>query len=326
MTNYFFNVFAYFLMDKNILFLYSYLLFVYTNDEATFVLLINANDTMLREVHILPSVFYEIRSENQFAGIICDHPFPSHVHDPVEIVCPTAGTLAMTISEQQYQLYPGDIAVVFPSVPHSYDYVSPDVEGLTLIFLPDTISEYSRTFRTMLPANPLLSRQSKAPELNGIIRSLIKLSHQESSPLQTGYLHLFLAYMFTCLPLSPIEKQIQASQGYRLSYQILHYISEHFTEPLTLESTAHALGISRIHLSHIFSQQLHVNFRQYINTLRIDRACKLLRDPSSTVSQVAYLCGYSNPRTFHRAFLSQCGMPPKQYRARLSLSAEPDHE
>lgn len=267
----------------------------------------------------MPSVFYEVRSENQFAGIICDHPFPSHVHDPVEIVCPTVGTLAMTISEKQYHLFPGDIAVVFPSVPHSYDYVSPDVEGLTLIFLPDTISEYSRIFRTMLPACPLLSHRDKAPELNGITRSLIKLSHQEGSPLQTGYLHLFLAYMFLCLPLSPIEKQIQTSQGYRLSYQILHYISEHFTEPLTLETTAHALGISRIHLSHIFSQQLHINFRQYINTLRIDRACKLLRDPASTISQVAYLCGYNNPRTFHRAFLTQCGMPPNQYRAKFSL-------
>lgn len=272
----------------------------------------------------MPSFFYEVRSENQFTGIICDHPFPSHVHDSVEIVCPTSGTLAMTISERQYRLFPGDIAVVFPSVSHSFDYVSPDVEGLTLIFLPDTINEYSRTFRTMLPACPLLSRQDKAPELDGIIHNLIDLSRQGDSPLQTSYLHLFLAYMFLKLPLSPIEKQIQTSQGYRLTYQILHYISEHFTEPLTLESTAHALGISRIHLSHIFSQQLHINFRQYINTLRIDRACKLLRDPSNTISQVAYQCGYSNPRTFHRAFLTQCGMPPNQYRAKLTLPVSED--
>lgn len=272
----------------------------------------------------MPSVFYEQRSENLFAGLICDHPFPSHVHDPVEVVCPLSGTLAMTISGKQYQLIPGDIAVVFPSVPHSYDHVSPNVDGLMLIFLPDTIGEYSHTFRTMLPACPLLTRRDKAPELNGIIHSLIKLSQQESSPLRTGYLHLFLAYMFTCLPLIPLEKYIQASQGYPMSYQVLHYISEHFTEPLTLESTAHALGVRRIHLSHIFSQQLHINFRQYINTLRIDRACHLLRDPSNSISQVSYLCGYSNPRTFHRAFLAQCGMPPNKYRAQLSLPPEAD--
>lgn len=272
----------------------------------------------------MPSMFYEQWAENQFAGIICDHPFPPHVHDAVEIICPLVGNLTTTISGRQYQVIPGDIVVIFPSEPHSYDHVSPDVEGMTLIFHPDTIGEYSHTFRTMLPANPLLSCRDKPPELNGIIRSMVKLSRQDGSQLQTGYLHLFLAYLFTCLPLTSVDKRLQTSQSYQLSYQILHYISEHFTEPLTLESTAHALGISRIHLSHIFSQQLHVNFRQYINTLRISRACKLLRDPASSVSQVAYLCGYSNPRTFHRAFLSQCGMPPNQYRARLSLPVSKD--
>lgn len=270
----------------------------------------------------MSSVFYEQRTEDQFVGLICDHPFPAHVHDSVEIVCPTTGAVSMTISGKQYHLLPGDIAIAFPSVPHSYDVVAEDVQGLTLIFRPDTISEFTRTFRTMVPEKPVLTKRERAPELNVIIRNLIKLSVQESGPLHLGYLHLFLAYLFTCLPLQPIEKHVQAN----LSYQVLHYISEHFTEPLSLESTAYALGISRIHLSHIFSQQLHINFRQYINTLRIDRACFLLRDPGYSISQIAYLCGYGNPRTFHRAFLSQCGMPPNQYRAKLSIHSPQDEE
>lgn len=103
-----------------------------------------------------------------------------------------------------------------------------------------------------------------------------------------------------------------------MSFQVLQCISEHFTEPLTLESTAHALGISRIHLSHIFSQQLRINFRQYINTLRIDRARTLLRNPTYSISQIAYQCGYGNQQTFHRAFLSQCGMTPNAFRTELT--------
>lgn len=268
----------------------------------------------------MASIFYEQRSENQFADLICDHPFPSHVHDPVEIVCPTAGTLGMTISGAAYQLFPGDVAVIFPSLAHSYDYVSPDVQGLTLIFLPDTISEFTCAFRSMVPTSPLLSASSKPPELDTIIRNLIKLSRQDKHSLQTGYLHLFLSYLFTVLPLQPLQRQIQSD----LSYQVLHYISEHFTEPLSLESTAHALGISRIHLSHIFSQQLHTNFRQYINTLRINYARNLLRDPGNSISQVSFLCGYSNPRTFHRAFLAQCGMPPNRFRSTLTHASGPE--
>ena len=257
-------------------------------------------------------VFYEQGTENVFAGMICDHPFPSHIHDVVEIVCLLEGSVSMTIAGKRLTLFPGDIAIAFPVIPHSYDEVSEDASGLSLIFQPDTIMEFYHTFRTMQPVHPLLLGQNKAPELEPIIRAMLKVTaHGQSTPLKLGYLHLFLSYLFSCLPLMSGSRNPHTT----LTYQVLQYISEHFTEPLTLENTAHALGISRIHLSHIFSQQLHINFRQYINTLRIDRARTLLRNPSYSISQVAYQCGYGNQRTFHRAFLSQCGMPPSQLRA-----------
>ncbi len=263
----------------------------------------------------MKSVFYEQRTENVFAGFICDHPFPSHVHDVVEIVCLLTGSVEMTIGGKKLLLLPGDIAIAFPVIPHSYDYVSPDATGLTLIFAPDTIVEFYHTFRTMSPVHPLLPGNEKAPELTPIILGFQKLSLQDpNSPLKLGYLHLFLSYLFSCLPLHQADKRAYSG----MSFQVLQYISEHFTEPLTLESTAHALGISRIHLSHIFSQQLHINFRQYLNTLRIDRARNLLRNPAYSISQIAYLCGYGNQRTFNRAFLSQCGMTPNHFRSTLS--------
>jgi len=263
-------------------------------------------------------VFYEQRSETVFFGPICKYPFPSHVHDVVEIVCLTAGSLQMNIGSLSCCLMPGDIAVVFPAIPHSYETASEDAKGLSLIFLPDTISEFTTRFRTVVPVIPLVQRTQKPPELDNIILHLQKLSALEESPLKLGYLHLFLAYLFSCIPMRPAGNRSQSG----LPYQVLHYISEHFTEPLSLESTARALGISRTHLSHIFSQQLRINFRQYINTLRIDRACTLLRDPAYSISQISDLCGYANPRTFHRAFLAQCHVPPNQYRARLPEAQE----
>ncbi|MBE5801395.1 MAG: helix-turn-helix domain-containing protein [Clostridiales bacterium] len=261
----------------------------------------------------MPPVFYEQRSEDVFVGGICEHPFPSHVHDVVEIVCVTKGYLILTIAEKKVVVTPGDIAVAFPSIPHSYDFVSEDAQGLALIFSPDTISEFTHSFRSMTLANPLLSSETKPSEMDDLIRSMQGITTKPDHPLRLGYLHLFLAYLFSCTRLQLMEKHMQGG----LSCQVLQYISEHFTEPLSLESTARALGISRIHLSHIFSQQLHINFRQYINNLRIDRACFLLRDPSYSISQIVYLCGYGNPRTFHRAFMAHCHMAPKQYRAKF---------
>lgn len=259
-------------------------------------------------------VFYERRSEDVFAGPICNYPFPSHVHDVAEIVCITSGELAMTIGGREVLVRPGDIAMAFPSVPHSYDRVSKDADGVALIFSPDAISEFSHRLRCMTVEDPLLSSGQKDPELDRIVENMQRVGLQQNAALKLGYLHLFLSYLFSCIHLRPVDRHVQQSG---LSYQVLHYISEHYTEPLSLETTARALGISRIHLSHIFSQQLRINFRQYINTLRIDRACYLLRDPNYNISQIAYLCGYGNPRTFHRAFLAQCQMPPKQYRQKI---------
>lgn len=265
-------------------------------------------------------MFYETRSEDFFSGTICDHPYPLHVHNVTEIVCLTAGRIDMTIGNKHVELVPGDVAIVFPSIPHSYDLVSPDAQGLTMIFSPNTIPEFSQNFLCMSVADPLLRKEHKPPELDEIILSMQKFSQQQNHTFSQAYLHLFLAYLFSCITLEPMQTQVQSG----LSHQALHYISEHFTEPLTLETTADALGISRIHLSHIFSQQLRINFRQYINTLRIDRACYLLRDPAYTISQIAEQCGYNNPRTFHRAFLSQCQIPPKQYRAKFISSEKSD--
>jgi len=128
-----------------------------------------------------------------------------------------------------------------------------------------------------------------------------------------GYLHLLLSYLFSAQNLQPLTKNMQSG----LAHQVLHYISQHFTDPLTQESVSRALGISSTYLSHIFSQQLHINFREYINALRIDRACSLLYDPSLSISQIVYLSGFGTPRTFHRAFQDRCQTTPNKYRANL---------
>ena len=195
-----------------------------------------------KEDEAMPSVFYEQRMENLFIGPICDHPFPAHVHEPVEIVCITQGEMNMMIAGKTYQVCRGDIIIAFPTVTHSYEYVSPDADGLTLIFQPDTIGEFSSTFRTSQPVCPVLKISERPSELDGLISKMKEVSKLESSPLKLGCLHLFLAYLLSSLTLKPITDRLQ----FGLYHQALHYISEHFTEPLSLESTAFTFHTSSL--------------------------------------------------------------------------------
>ena len=102
------------------------------------------------------STFYEQRPEQLFIGDMTDHVFPAHVHSVAELVVLTCGSAVMTIDETQYRLNPGDAAIVFPLVPHSYDILSDDARGITAIFPPDIIPEYAGTFHGLQPECPLL--------------------------------------------------------------------------------------------------------------------------------------------------------------------------
>lgn len=125
-----------------------------------------------------------------------------------------------------------------------------------------------------------------------------------------GYLHVFLSHLFTLMPLEPLNQCMNAGMLQR----VMQYLSQHYTENLTLDSLAHALGVSRSHLSHLFSAQLKVNFRRYLNTLRIDQACKLLRTTDLTITEISYQCGFNDTRTFHRAFLLEQHVQPGKFR------------
>ena len=60
-------------------------------------------------------VFYEEnpnpKMEDVILAIICDHPFPMHVHDAVEIVCPTQGSLDMTIAGEKGRVMPAPFSL-----------------------------------------------------------------------------------------------------------------------------------------------------------------------------------------------------------------------
>ena len=265
------------------------------------------------------TLFYESGTKTLFAGRTYDQPFPLHLHDAVEIVYIVEGTAKATVDGRARTLNRSDAAVCFPVVPHSYDEFGEGAVGLSLIFTPETMQEFTSIFRTMRPADAFLPAQCSCSEMDVIARKLLELESDESEVLRKAYMHVFLAHLMALLTLVPAEHNAGEAG---LPYQALHYISEHFTEPISLENTAHALGVSRIHLSHIFSQKLGLNFRHYINSLRVDMASRLLKEPQHSISQIIGLCGYDNPRTFHRAFQSIWDMTPTQFRNQYFATGE----
>lgn len=110
-----------------------------------------------------------------------------------------------------------------------------------------------------------------------------------------------------------------------LTTRLIEYLSLHFRQPLTLDDVAHDLGVSRYHLSRVFSQRLGSSFPDYLSFLRLNEAQELLSGTDRSVSDICLDCGFTSQRSFNRAFQKLFLTTPRQFRAtRQKQPNEPD--
>lgn len=85
---------------------------------------------------------------------------------------------------------------------------------------------------------------------------------------------------------------------------------------LSLPKLAKKLGVSTHHLSQLINERFEQNFFNYLSSVRIEEAKKLLRAPSSgnlALSEIAYTVGFNSLSAFSATFKKQSGMSPSQF-------------
>ncbi len=95
---------------------------------------------------------------------------------------------------------------------------------------------------------------------------------------------------------------------------VCSYISDHFTQDLSLESVSAYAGFSKYHFERIFREYTGVSFYQYLQQMRIGYAQTLLSNPELSITDISYQAGFVSCVAFTRAFKKSTGYPPSQYR------------
>jgi AraC-like DNA-binding protein len=84
---------------------------------------------------------------------------------------------------------------------------------------------------------------------------------------------------------------------------------------LNIAQLSERMGISRNQLSELINDKLGMNFRNYINSLRVEAAkLKLSAAPEKTILEIALSCGFSSKSTFNAAFVKLTGTTPREWR------------
>lgn len=161
------------------------------------------------------------------------------------------------------------------------------------------------------------------------IYALVELIIQEMESGQTGY-QAIVRELFHALflMLMRISRHVVANERYtntrlKLIAPVISYIVNNYMNDLSVEQLAQLCHVSTSHFRRLFKQILGCSPSDYLQVIRIERACALLYNAEYSVTEIGMQVGYPSPSSFCRQFKSIHHMSPSQWRRKMRSEENP---
>jgi AraC-like DNA-binding protein len=234
----------------------------------------------------------------------------SHIHPYYHMFFVQAGRFRFCAAGRDYDLQPGHTLLVPPNTNHGYKNET-DCQG-EYLELKFALSETA-------PDARLLGNNVQHTD-SPLVAALFSQIIQEYSDLGKVADDAAAAYLAALLSALSKNKRydsqprqfrhVDASGCTELSQKIIHYLEAHYSEDLSLDSLAEALGYHKSYLCVAFKKDTRQTILDCLNTIRIRSAAELIIYSDNTLPQVAELCGFSSVSHFNRVFLKYAGITP----------------
>ena len=251
---------------------------------------------------------------------------PLHWHTHYEIELTITGNVKHIVNGQVYMTSPGFVSIMTPCDFHQYVDSGCESRIKKMYFTDGYISsDILHLILTMRCSRCTLFGQDDFTRLSSLFDELIQKQHDTS---ELGRLvsrniaeRICLMIVANCESgdCQDVQTTVSDYDGTSILNTALTYISEHFTEKLTLDEVASVVHLSANYLCHLFSRSLGTTFSRYIKLKRVGYASVLLLTTDHAIDEVAYMAGFSSTSFFNSSFKAQYKMSPFAYRARYRL-------
>ncbi len=247
---------------------------------------------------------------------------PLHLHKELEVILVLQGTGEVTGEHSRLSVSTGDILLFESGEAHE---LNGGEEGLRLLAI-----QISRNFcKRYCPQLRNIHFQQSCidhtypPETRSSLRETMLrafASFLDRSLADTffcmSYVNQIFAQLLTLIPYEILDQPDLAELTRRKERirRILLYLEEHFREPVRLGDLAKMEHISETHISHFFRDQLHITFQEYLSRLRVEAAMNMLTTTDLSLTNIAYECGFSDPKYLNQGFHKLLGVSPLQWR------------
>jgi len=231
-----------------------------------------------------------------------------HIHSHAEFIYLMEGSSIATLDNKEYRFGSGECFIAFPNQIHYYHDVTP-IKGFMVIFSPELFGDYIELFRKMTPVFPIINRQQLSEEISDQLEKICARQQSTLAFHKTVAKGLFMALLGEVFSLMEFQDNPTDQDAIK---RVLKYCVEHYTEPIGLELLSKELYLNKDYISHVFKERMHMNYKDFINKLRVEHAVRLLKK-GMRVTDAAYESGFTSVRTFNRVFQKYMMMSPREY-------------
>ena len=245
-----------------------------------------------------------------------------HAHDFLELYYFLDDSVTYYIEDQVYDLCPGDLLIIPAGKMHRPVIANEHAayERMVLWITPQYLQGIDS------PAGDLQKNLQKVGEhgycvpfrgdetvfVTALLKKLLYMQKNDTDPkFCAGAVELYLWTIFRSYGVIDTTHRNET----QVIPQVIRYITEHFSEPLTLEDIAAEFFVSKSYLNRHFKAYTNSTVYAYIMALRLTHARRMLREGIPAV-EAGRECGFSDYSTFYKAFKTQTGLSPQQFKSR----------
>jgi AraC-like DNA-binding protein len=241
----------------------------------------------------------------------------THHHNTYELYYVLSGEREYFIENKFYNVCEGDLVLIPPTLLHRTQ--GKKSHRILAHFAGEFLKRhYSDAMLDLLLLDkPFVFRPEDAKSalyfaVDSLHSAFLNLDYRENEAL-------FAARLYNILFIMSNEKNAYKDQKYEdeRMESIIRYINENYAIIDSLDELSSHFFISKYHFSRLFKKNFSVSVSDYINTVKVRAACRLLSKSECSLTEIATLSGFNSLSYFSKVFKAETGLSPRSYRQRL---------
>ncbi|WP_170311513.1 AraC family transcriptional regulator [Vallitalea okinawensis] len=223
-----------------------------------------------------------------------------HWHSELEILWVLKGSVILQLDIGDRILQEGEIFILNTNDVHCLKETNEENLILALQINEDIVSKYFKRLSQIqfnikdIGVNHELSVRMKRKMASIMIAVFKGDSHELMKSV--GYLNLLMSDMFNELPYQILDKNQKKLKDIDLErvQRIISYVYMNYSTKITLQDLADHEYLSRYRMSHFIKEKLGINFQNFLNKIRMEKAINLILKTDENILAISEKCGFSD--------------------------------